>query len=114
MNIKYLLFVGFNSHLAALDQRTGGIVWSWTAPHGHGFVSPLLDGGRLFVGVNGYTYCLDALTGQQLWLNKMKGFGHGTTALVSSCGSTPHSALGQAAATAAQSAAATSSAATAS
>ena len=112
MNVQDLLFVGFNSQLAALDQQTGDIVWKWAAPHGSGFVSPLLDGGRMFVAVNGYTYCLDAATGQQLWLNKMKGFGHGTTALVSVHGSTPHSALGQAAAEAAQAAAASTSAAT--
>lgn len=101
MNVQDLLFVGFNSRLAALDQRTGDIVWQWKAPDGSGYVSPLLDGGRLFVAVNGYTYCLEAATGQQLWVNKMKGFGYGTTALVSAKGSTPHSLLGQAAAEAA-------------
>ncbi len=106
MNVQDLLFVGFNSRLAALDQQTGDIVWQWKAPDGTGYVSPLLDGGKLFVSVNGYTYCLDAATGQQLWQNKMKGFGYGTTALVSVNGSTPHSLLGQAAAEAAQAAAA--------
>jgi len=106
VNIQDLLFVGFNSRLAALDQQTGDIVWQWKAPDGGGFVTPLLDRGRLFVAVNGYTYCLDAATGQQLWQNKMKGFGYGTTALVSARGSSPHAQLGQAAAEAAQAAAA--------
>jgi len=106
MKMKDLVFVGFNARVAALDQRTGDIVWQWKASDGSGYVSLLLDGTSLFASVNGYTYCLDAPTGQQLWQNRMTGFGFGVTSLVSTQGSSPHSVLGEAAAAAARAAAA--------
>ncbi|MCH8965729.1 MAG: PQQ-binding-like beta-propeller repeat protein, partial [Planctomycetes bacterium] len=70
-----MVFVGFNGKAAALDRQTGEILWQWTAPKGAGYVSLLLDGDSLLAAVNGYTYCLDPRTGQQLWFNPMKGFG---------------------------------------
>ncbi|MCZ6835041.1 MAG: PQQ-binding-like beta-propeller repeat protein [Planctomycetota bacterium] len=90
--IPDLVFVGFNSRIAALDRYTGEIVWEWKAPKGTGFPSLLLDGDRLIASVNGYTYCIDPLFGQQVWNNDMKGFGLGTTCLVSMNGSSGGSA----------------------
>ncbi len=100
-----LLFVGFNKRVAALDKKTGEIRWQWKASQGHGYVSLLLDGDRLFASVDGYTYCLAASTGDQLWFNPMKGFGTGVTSLACGGGHSQHSVLGQAAAAAASSAA---------
>jgi len=106
MKMKDLVFVGFNAQVAALDQQTGEIVWQWQAASGSGFVSLLLDGTNLFAAIQGYTYCLDARTGQQLWLNPMKGFGFGVTSLVSTQGSSLQAVLGEAAAAAARASAA--------
>ena len=106
MKIEDFVFVGFNSRVAALDRQTGDIVWQWKASNGSGFVSLLLDGDRLFAAVKGYTYCLDPATGQQLWLNPMKGFGLGVTSLVSSRGQSSTGLLAQAAASAAAASAA--------
>lgn len=106
MIVRKMLFVGFNKRVAALDRDTGTILWQWEAPTGSGFASLLLDEDRLFVAVSGYTYCLDAANGQQLWFNPMKGFGTGTTSLASVRGQTPHALLGQSAAEQAQAAAA--------
>jgi outer membrane protein assembly factor BamB len=44
-------------------------------------VTLLLDGDRLIVAVNGYMYCLDPKTGEQLWYNETKGFGTGVTSI---------------------------------
>ena len=85
--VQDLVFVGFNSRVAALDRFTGEMAWTWKAPKGTGFVSTLLDGDRLIVAVNGYVYCLDPLYGQQVWENPMKGFGLGITSLASIHGS---------------------------
>jgi len=90
--IPDLVYVGFNSRIAALDRYTGEIVWQWKSPKGSGFVSLLLDGDRLIASVQGYTYCLDPLFGQQVWSNEMKGFGTGTTSLVSMNGTSGSSA----------------------
>ena len=82
-----LVFVGFNSRAAALHRKTGEIAWQWKSPKGSGFVALLLDGERLIASVHGYTYCLDPLTGEQLWTNPMPGFGLGVPCLTSFRGS---------------------------
>lgn len=87
MNITELVFTGFNRRVAALDRRTGQIVWQWRAPKGSLYVSLLLEPGVLVVSVDGYMYGLDPLTGGQLWYNPMDGFGMGVTSLVSVNGS---------------------------
>src|SRR5689334_9281860 len=71
MSMHDLVYVGFNSRVAAIDRETGAIVWSWQAPRPKfgGFVTLLLDGDRLIVSVMGYMYCLVPETGEQLWMN---------------------------------------------
>lgn len=84
-----LVFVGLNSRVAAIDRHTGELVWKWKSPKGRSsFVAVLLDGDHLVVSVNGYTYCLDAFTGQQMWMNPLRGFGYGVPSLASVYGST--------------------------
>ncbi len=90
-----MVFVGFSGKAAALDRRSGAILWQWSAPKGAGYVSLLLDGDSLFAAVNGYTYCLDPRTGQQLWFNPMKGFGYGVTSIATAAGHTPHAELAE-------------------
>ena len=80
--LSHLVFTGFNSRVIALDQNTGEILWAWTSPTGSGYVSLLLtDEKHLIVSVNGYTYCLDPATGQQLWFNGLAGQGVGVASL---------------------------------
>jgi len=86
MNIADLVFSGFNRRVAALNRRTGRILWQWRAPKGSCYVSLLLDLDVLVVSVDGYMYGLNPLTGAQLWYNPMDGFGTGVTALVSANG----------------------------
>ncbi len=83
-----LLYVGFNSRIAALDRSTGEMVWDWKAPHGSGFVALLLDRDQLIVSVQGYTWALDPFSGEVLWENLLKGFGYGVPCIVSVSGST--------------------------
>ena len=79
-----LVYVGFNSRVAALDREDGSLVWKWKAPKGSStHVAVMLDGDRLIASVHGYTYGLDPLTGEQLWLNTMSGFGFGYPSLAS-------------------------------
>lgn len=86
--MRDLLFVGFNSYVVALNARTGEIVWEWKSPSGRGYVTVLADADRLFASVEGYTYCLDANTGQERWYNRLSGFGVGVASLATSQGST--------------------------
>jgi outer membrane protein assembly factor BamB len=96
--VEDLIFVGFNSRVAALDRYSGELVWQWKSPKGSGFVSLLLDGDRLIASVNGYTYCLEPLFGQQVWVNPLRGFGLGVPSLASVRGMTGASGMGASAA----------------
>lgn len=87
LSVLDLVFLGFGSQVVALDRETGAVVWSWKSPKGRsGHVAVLLDGDRLIVSVNGYTYCLDPLSGMQLWYNPLKGYGVGIPSLASLSG----------------------------
>jgi outer membrane protein assembly factor BamB len=109
--LDQLIFVGFNSRVAALNRDTGQTVWTWSSPKGSGYTTIVLDGDRLIVCVMGYTYCLDPLSGQERWFNDLPGMGTGVASLASVRSMAAHSA--QAAAEAAASDAATANAATA-
>lgn len=93
VGIPNLVFVGFNRRAAALHRDTGDIVWQCQFPHGTGFVALMLDGENLMASVQGYTYCLDARTGETRWLNKMAGFGFGVACLASLRGTSLGSSL---------------------
>jgi outer membrane protein assembly factor BamB len=78
-----LVFLGFNKRVAALDRRTGDLVWEWKAKKGWQYVSLLLvDDEQLIVSACGYTYSLNPLTGEQQWFNGLSGFGTGVTSIV--------------------------------
>jgi outer membrane protein assembly factor BamB len=83
-----LVFVGFNSRVVALDRDSGAMAWSWKSPRGSGIAALLVDGDRLIVSVQGYTYCLDPLSGSEMWSNPLKGLGVGTACLASARGNT--------------------------
>jgi hypothetical protein len=112
-----LVFVGLNSRIAALDRNTGATVWQWRAakPRSGGYVSLLLlDESRLIASVNGYTYCLDPLSGGERWCNELPGFGTGVTAIAALGRTNVHDLLLAAAAADAAAAAASASATTSS
>lgn len=84
IDINRMVFVGLNSHVAALDSRTGATLWEWRAPKpmSRGYVSLLLfDDQHLIVSVNGYTYGLNPRSGEQLWYNSLPGYGSGVTSI---------------------------------
>ena len=105
-NVADLVYVGLRGHVAALDRRTGDLVWRWKAPKGNSYGTVLVDGDCVLAGVYGYVYCLDALTGVQLWTNPMRGFGTGVTSLATQRGSSTVNQQAGAAEAAAQAAAA--------
>lgn len=96
LTLDEVLFVGFNRRVAALSKHTGEILWKWKAPAGAGFVSLLVELDHVYVAVHGHTYCLDAVTGEQLWHNPMDGFGYGVTCLATTSNRTDAALLGEA------------------
>ena len=81
-NIDDLVFQAFNEQVIAMDRFTGEVSWEWKCTH-VGYPALLLDGDRLIVSFNGYTYCLDPLTGAEVWNNELKGRGTGVPVLAS-------------------------------
>ena len=109
--LRSIVFTGFNKRVIALDQNTGQVLWDWACPKSSGYVSLLLgDEQHLIVSVNGYTYCLDPLTGHQRWFNELPGYGTGVASLVSAI--SPSSQLSLLSAAAAEEEASASAAAT--
>ncbi len=106
--LDQIIFVGFNSKVAALDRTSGQVLWHWRSPRGSGYTTVMLDGDRLIVSVMGYTYCLDPLTGQQFWVNELPGMGMGVASLASVRGMAGNAEGAAAAAEAANHAAASS------
>jgi hypothetical protein len=98
MRIQDLVFIGLNGRVAALDGATGEIAWEWQAPKGTGYVNLLVDRKLLIAAVNGYIYGLDPKSGDQLWFNKLKGYGVGVTSIATHGGSTSQPVILQAAA----------------
>ncbi len=93
-NPNDMVFLGFNKRIAALDQRTGELVWEWKAPKGWSYVSLLLiDEETLIASVDGYTYCLDPATGYQIWRNDLPGFGTGVVSIVAAGQKNSHDSL---------------------
>jgi len=88
VNAEELVFVGFNSRVAALDRHDGTLIWQWKCPDSSGYVALMFDSDRLIVSVNGYMYCLNPENGQMLWRNSLKGFGTGVPSLASIAGCT--------------------------
>ena len=88
IRLDRLVFVGFNSRVAAIDRDSGELVWTWKSPKGSGYVAVLVDGDRVIASVNGYTYCLAPHDGSQLWENPLEGLGVGVPCLASARGST--------------------------
>jgi outer membrane protein assembly factor BamB len=113
-DLDRVVFVGLNARVAALDRRTGETVWEWRAPKPRsGYVTLLLlDDRQLIVSVEGYTYCLHPRTGEQQWVNELKGFGTGVTSIVALDRHNPHDVLVAAASADAASSAATNTAST--
>ena len=92
-SVSDLIFVGLNRRVAALHRETGQLIWSWKSARGHGPVALMLDGDRLIASVHGYTYCLDAADGAELWQNALSGFGLGVACLTSFRGSSMASSM---------------------
>ena len=76
MKTSDLVFIGIKGSVVALNRASGEQVW---AAHlkGSDFVNVVMQEGRIFATAYGEIFCLDPLTGNTLWHNRLKGFGMG-------------------------------------
>ena len=75
MKTEDLLFVGIKGSVVALRRDSGVQVWSTKV--GGTFVNVILDNEKLLAASSGEIFCLDALSGRQLWHNPLRGYGLG-------------------------------------
>jgi outer membrane protein assembly factor BamB len=76
MKTSDLVFIGIKGSVVALNRGTGQQVWA-THLKGSDFVNVVVDNGTILASCYGEVFCLDALTGNGLWHNRLKGFGWG-------------------------------------
>lgn len=110
-----LVFIGGRNLVVALDRYDGTEAWRWKASQGKGFWSSLsspsfislaLDGDRLLVASAKRIWCLDPLTGAEVWVADGVSFGLGAYPVIAGGQSSAQAASAASAAAAAQAAAA--------
>lgn len=87
-----LVFVSFKRQVFGLNRYSGEMAWEWKCEHS-GYPALLVDRDRLIVSINGYTYCLDPLSGEEVWCNGLPGKGTGVPVLASLCGGSTNSVV---------------------
>lgn len=102
-----LVYIGFNKQVFGIDRYNGSITWEWKASKGTGYIGILLDGDRLIVNCSGWTWCLDPITGSEIWHQEFKGKGTGIASMASPHGNAVGDSASQAAQVAANSASST-------
>ena len=83
IGIEQLVFVGGKGAVVAFDRFDGREVWSWQAQAEAGWIAKLgipaylsvvLDGDRLIVASPKGVWCLDPLTGAEVWKAETSAF----------------------------------------
>src|ERR1051326_1265230 len=83
MKTSDLVFIGIKGAVVALNRDTGQQAWA-TNLKGIGFVNVVLQDDSLLASCCGELFCLDPLTGNPRWHNRLKGFGRGL-ATIATC-----------------------------
>jgi outer membrane protein assembly factor BamB len=82
MNPKNILLVGVKGAALAFRRDTGEHLWATELKSSsNDFVTVIGDDTRAYAHTGGELFCLDLLTGNQLWHDKLKGFGYGLATL---------------------------------
>ena len=86
IGIEQLVFVGGKGAVVAFDRFDGREVWSWQAQAEAGWIAKLgipaylsvvLDGDRLIVASPKGVWCLDPVTGGEVWKSEVTAFQRG-------------------------------------
>src|SRR6476659_5949780 len=75
MKVQDLMFVGIKGSVLALYRSSGQIAWSKKV--GNDFVNVVVQDGEVYASSQGEVVCLHAYTGEEVWRNKLKGYGWG-------------------------------------
>jgi len=76
MKTSDLIFIGIKGSVVALYRDTGQEAWA-TRLKGMDFVNVVMERDKVLATAWGEIFCLDALGGNVLWHNPLKGYGRG-------------------------------------
>ena len=85
-SIKNTLFIAGKGTVLAMDRYDGRVIWRWKEKARSGFWGSLVtaaftsiavDGDRLLVATPKCIWCLDPMTGAEVWKNEIKDFAGG-------------------------------------
>lgn len=79
-----LIFLGIKGTVSALNRSNGELIWQ-THLKGSDFVNLVIDGENLYATTKGEIFCLDTITGQLRWHNKLPGLGWGLVTIATPC-----------------------------
>lgn len=92
VTIDNTVFVAARGAVVALDRFDGTVRWRWKARVGGGFwgkfrfagfTSICIDGDRLLVATPSCIWCLDPMTGAEVWTSPLKDFQGGFPVIAS-------------------------------
>lgn len=107
------LFIFSNGRVAAIDKKSGEIIWEIKindyvkSSGGKYYGQIVVEDNKVFVGTAGILVCLNAQDGALLWKNELKGWGYQFVSMANAGSNDITSAASASAATAAASSAAT-------
>lgn len=79
---KDILIVGVKNSVLAFSKHDGAHLWGTELKSGtDGYVSVISDTERVYAHSGGELHCLDLMTGDIVWHDKLKGFGFGLASL---------------------------------
>src|SRR4051812_13277215 len=83
MNPKDILVVGVKGTLTAFEKTTGQRLWSTRlkSSMSSDFVSVLADNSHVYAHTGGEIFCVNLLTGDGVWSDKLAGMGYGIASL---------------------------------
>lgn len=82
MKQKNALFIFSNGRVAAIDKKSGEIIWEVKIKEylkrGMNFYygQIFVEDNKVYVGTSGMLLCLNAKDGSMLWKNELKGWGY--------------------------------------
>jgi outer membrane protein assembly factor BamB len=92
MSRSKIIYLGIKGSVIAMDSATGQPIWT-VHLKGSDFVNLVLDGNNLYATTQGEIFCLDPLTGDGRWHNKLVGFGCGLVSIAGGGDSSPFAPL---------------------
>lgn len=81
------LFICSNGRVAAINKKTGDVVWEVKIKEyikgsfSYSYAQISVEDNKIFVGTSGILLCLSTKDGSLIWKNELKGWGYGFVSL---------------------------------